>query len=385
MDKLVFNPTTGYNDASAFPDPASEAETRQQIQELHTQTQTFLNAMVDTLASSTGADNIGVATGETLQSAIASLKSGKVASVDVKAVQVSANNTLQVSFDGTTFVDLASNRPTVYDNTTSYPDRPKWKFVNATITYNNDYLIITAAKGDKGDSGKDGSSFSVLGHFDTLLDLQASHPTGNAGDAYQVGTTVPYKVYIWSADSASWYDSGSYLVGEKGDTGSTGPTGPAGAGVASGGTTGMLLVKKSSTDYDTEWQTVSLDIATWGKITGSVSAQTDLNNILTAMNTSIALKGDKTALTRDITSIIVPTTSFVADTTFTNYPYKADITVAGATANDVPDVQPSQDASDLGILGGKALASAGIVTIYANAVPSAAIVIDRIALRKENA
>ena len=53
--------------------------------------------------------------------------------------------------------------------------------------------------------------------------------------------------------------------GEKGDTGATGatgaqgpigPQGPAGAdgvGVASGGTTGQVLKKKSNTDYDTEW------------------------------------------------------------------------------------------------------------------------------------
>lgn len=50
--------------------------------------------------------------------------------------------------------------------------------------------------------------------------------------------------------------------GDKGDTGATGaqgPTGPQGpqgangAGVASGGTTGQVLKKKSNTDYDTEW------------------------------------------------------------------------------------------------------------------------------------
>lgn len=41
--------------------------------------------------------------------------------------------------------------------------------------------------------------------------------------------------------------------GDKGDTGLQGPKGNDGAGVASGGTKGQALVKKSATNYDTEW------------------------------------------------------------------------------------------------------------------------------------
>ena len=41
--------------------------------------------------------------------------------------------------------------------------------------------------------------------------------------------------------------------GKPGADGKTGPQGPAGPGVAAGGTTGQLLVKKSNTNYDTEW------------------------------------------------------------------------------------------------------------------------------------
>lgn len=45
-------------------------------------------------------------------------------------------------------------------------------------------------------------------------------------------------------------------TGEQGPAGETGPKGeqgPAGPGVAAGGTTGQKLVKKTDTDYDTEW------------------------------------------------------------------------------------------------------------------------------------
>lgn len=54
-------------------------------------------------------------------------------------------------------------------------------------------------KGDKGDTGAQGiqgiqgpkgdtgSGFKILGDFDTYADMIAAHPTGNPGDAYQVG------------------------------------------------------------------------------------------------------------------------------------------------------------------------------------------------------
>jgi hypothetical protein len=48
-------------------------------------------------------------------------------------------------------------------------------------------------------------------------------------------------------------------TGEAGATGETGATGPTGPGVAAGGSEGQVLTKSSSTDYDTEWQTVTTD------------------------------------------------------------------------------------------------------------------------------
>ena len=59
-------------------------------------------------------------------------------------------------------------------------------------------------------------------------------------------------------------DEGEAVVNVNGDAdnlnfdfkiprGKTGPQGPAGPGVATGGTTGQVLAKKSNTNYDTEW------------------------------------------------------------------------------------------------------------------------------------
>lgn len=51
-------------------------------------------------------------------------------------------------------------------------------------------------------------------------------------------------------DGSNWITT---IVGKQGPTGATGATGAAGAGVATGGTTGQVLVKSSNTNYDTSW------------------------------------------------------------------------------------------------------------------------------------
>ena len=52
-----------------------------------------------------------------------------------------------------------------------------------------------------------GSSLKILGHFDTLAELQASAPQ-NVGDAYSVGTATPYNLYIFDGLRNEWKDYG---------------------------------------------------------------------------------------------------------------------------------------------------------------------------------
>jgi len=59
--------------------------------------------------------------------------------------------------------------------------------------------------------------------------------------------------------------------GEKGDIGLTGPTGAVGVGVVAGGTTGQALVKRSNTDYDTQWQAITTGVSSVDGLTGAVS------------------------------------------------------------------------------------------------------------------
>jgi len=86
------------------------------------------------------------------------------------------------------------------------------------------------AKGDKGDPGPTGPAGA---------DSTVPGPIGPTGPAGATGAQGP--------------------KGDKGDTGTAGATGPAGStgpagpGLVPGGTTSQKLVKKSGTDYDTQW------------------------------------------------------------------------------------------------------------------------------------
>src|SRR5690606_26973527 len=64
--------------------------------------------------------------------------------------------------------------------------------------------------------------------------------------------------------------------------GATGATGPAGPGVAAGGTTGQMLVKASSTDYDTAWASITSALLT-GLATGSNAAIAAADTLLAAL------------------------------------------------------------------------------------------------------
>lgn len=68
-------------------------------------------------------------------------------------------------------------------------------------------------------NGADGTSFTVLGRYDTLDALQAAHPAGSEGDAWAVGSAEDNDIYLWNVDAQTWQNIGSLQ----------GPPGPAGA------------------------------------------------------------------------------------------------------------------------------------------------------------
>lgn len=82
--------------------------------------------------------------------------------------------------------------------------------------------------GPTGPKGETGSGFKVLGYYDTAEALdEAKLATAQPGDAYGVGTSVPYDIYILDGTTGKFRPNGP-LQGAKGDTGPEGPQGPKG-------------------------------------------------------------------------------------------------------------------------------------------------------------
>lgn len=80
--------------------------------------------------------------------------------------------------------------------------------------------------GPQGEKGETGSGLTILDHYETLDVLEAAVTSPNPGDAYSVGESAPYDIYIYSKTSG-WKNHGP-IQGAKGDTGEQGPAGPAG-------------------------------------------------------------------------------------------------------------------------------------------------------------
>lgn len=82
-------------------------------------------------------------------------------------------------------------------------------------------------QGPQGAPGQDGTSFTVLGIYGSLQALQSAHPTGQAGDAWSIGTAEDNTVYIWDTEVNAWVDIGP-IQGPQGPQGETGQQGPQG-------------------------------------------------------------------------------------------------------------------------------------------------------------
>ena len=72
----------------------------------------------------------------------------------------------------------------------------------------NDKVYLTV-DGEKIGSGVviTGKNFTILGHYDTLEQLQAAHPNPEVGDAYGIGLETPYSIYLWNG--TAWEDYGT--------------------------------------------------------------------------------------------------------------------------------------------------------------------------------
>ncbi len=122
---------------------------------------------------------------------------------------------------------------------------PTFTIGNVTISDDDNYASVTdtgnnlehilnfifpkgsnGTAGPTGPTGPAGTSVTILGSYDTVENLEASHPTGNSGQSYLVGDNL----YVWSNENDNWIDVGQIrgpqgVQGEIGPTGNTGPQG----------------------------------------------------------------------------------------------------------------------------------------------------------------
>ena len=102
-----------------------------------------------------------------------------------------------------------------------------YAFTLTTLTSIKGPIGPPGKNGVKGDPGEAGSSFAILGYFDTLADLNAAVPNPKAGGVYGVGTAPPYNIYIWDSVHGKWVPNGN-LQGPQGKQGIQGPEGKRG-------------------------------------------------------------------------------------------------------------------------------------------------------------
>lgn len=111
----------------------------------------------------------------------------------------------------------------------------------------------------------------------------------------RVSITSPSQTVQVSSDVQEVVQVSGGVRGEKGDTGSTGPAGAPGVGVPSGGVTGDILSKVSSTNYDTTWtstpavdgirfdtttsDTLAVGRLTWDDTDGTLALRLKGNNV----------------------------------------------------------------------------------------------------------
>ena len=171
-----------------------------------------------------------------------------------KAVEQTAENTraitvqsqsIQNNYRAITRIDTTAVTGVVVqyaksDSPTTPPTRgwsdasPTWesgKYIwQRTVTTIDGEQIISNVSCIQGAKGEDGTSVTILGHYDTYAQLVAAHPTGSLGDAYLVAGDL----YVWNG--AQWENVGQIQGpqgeqgprGERGPQGETGATGPKG-------------------------------------------------------------------------------------------------------------------------------------------------------------
>lgn len=106
----------------------------------------------------------------------------------------------------------------------------------------------------------------------------------------------------------------------------------------------------------------------------------DVNTSLETLEADMRTKGNCEILT--FFDTVVPVGAWAADTTYSDYPFRASITCSGTTATHIPDIRFAPAERDSMNYSPDANTATNIVYIYAKTKPGASITIPTIELRK---
>ena len=156
--------------------------------------------------------------------------------------------------------------------------------------------------------------------------------------------------------------------------------------ITQGGTTKGTFTANADSDVTIDLDAGgSGDSASWGNITGTLSDQTDLNNVLNdkqdalTAGTNIEITNNVISTTstmlHKVLNTVVQVASFVSDDTYEGYLYRVDIPVTGITANHVPYVMLSITDSISANYSTFVESGDGYVSMWSKALPESAITI----------
>lgn len=73
-------------------------------------------------------------------------------------------------------------------------------------------LSFGLAQGEKGEKGETGRGLTILGSYSSFEELQQAVSSPETGDAYLVGATEPYDVYIYDGVTKEWINCGQLKI-----------------------------------------------------------------------------------------------------------------------------------------------------------------------------
>ena len=90
--------------------------------------------------------------------------------------------------------------------------------------YTQDFIDEVKGCLNSGSGSFGGKGFTICGYYDTVQTLKESVQSPNPGDAYGIGSSYPYDIYIYDSVTEDWINNG-HIQGPQGLTGETGPQG----------------------------------------------------------------------------------------------------------------------------------------------------------------